>query len=101
MAFMYPAHYPTVPLKWDESVWVNSGSASTDSQEEALLSNIESRISSQSESVRMRCISESVCGVGGAGGGVGALSQEDDEEIEEDEEEDAGAADEDEEQNVR
>ncbi|VDM39986.1 unnamed protein product [Toxocara canis] len=44
MAFMYPAHYPTVPLKWDESPWMT---VSTDTQEEALLSNVEIRITAQ------------------------------------------------------
>uniref|UniRef100_A0A0M3IBI5 UBC core domain-containing protein n=1 Tax=Ascaris lumbricoides TaxID=6252 RepID=A0A0M3IBI5_ASCLU len=84
MAFMYPAHYPTVPLRWDESAWV---AASMDTQEEALLSNMETRITAQSESAQMRCVSESVCG--------GGLQEEED--IEEEEED----PDEDEEQNAR
>uniref|UniRef100_A0A915BKV4 Uncharacterized protein n=1 Tax=Parascaris univalens TaxID=6257 RepID=A0A915BKV4_PARUN len=84
MAFMYPAHYPSVPLRWDESAWV---AASVDTQDEAFLSNMEARITAQSESTQMRCVSESVCG--------GGLQEEED--IEEEEED----PDEDEEQNAR
>lgn len=84
MAFMYPMHFPAVPLRWDEPAWAVH---CTDAAEEVLLSRLESRIGAQSETVQLRCIPNSICG--------SSLLQEIDD-IEEDDEE---VADEDDEQN--
>lgn len=44
MAFMYPMHFPAVPLRWDESAWAIP---CADAVDEVLLSRLESRISAQ------------------------------------------------------
>lgn len=44
MAFMYPMHFPSVPLRWDEPAWAVP---CTDSVDELLLSRLESRINAQ------------------------------------------------------
>lgn len=41
MAFMYPIHFPSVPLRWDESIWT---SILNSEEEEALITNLEARI---------------------------------------------------------
>ncbi|KAL4002694.1 hypothetical protein ACH3XW_4515 [Acanthocheilonema viteae] len=84
MAFMYPMHFPTVPLRWDESAWAIP---CTDAVDEILLSRLESRISAQSIFTQMRSVPNVISG--------STLLQEIDD-LEEDDEE---VADEDDEQN--
>ncbi|VDK72921.1 unnamed protein product [Onchocerca ochengi] len=84
MAFMYPMHFPTVPLRWDEPAWAIP---CTDAVDEILLSRLESRINAQSIFTQMRSVPNVISG--------STLLQEIDD-LEEDDEE---VADEDDEQN--
>ncbi|VDN51324.1 unnamed protein product [Dracunculus medinensis] len=59
MAFMYPIHFPSVPLRWDESIWT---SILNSEEEEALITNLEARIIARSESYQLRNLPKSVCG---------------------------------------
>ncbi|VDN03928.1 unnamed protein product [Thelazia callipaeda] len=84
MALMYPMHFPTVPLRWDEAAWTIP---CTDAIDELLLSRLESLISMKSKISQMRAITNATSG--------NNLMQEGDD-LEEDEED---VADEDDEQN--
>ncbi|VDN31490.1 unnamed protein product [Gongylonema pulchrum] len=53
-AFMYPMHFPAVPLRWDEPAWAIYR---TDTMEEALLLSVEARMHAQYERNHSPCIS--------------------------------------------
>ncbi|MFH4974704.1 hypothetical protein AB6A40_001413 [Gnathostoma spinigerum] len=76
MSLMYPVHYPSLPLRWDEPAWT---SLPSDINEEALISNMEAKVNSeiQGEFAHLRGMTESICG-----------GDQEEEEMEEEDEED-------------